>query len=140
MVVTCIANKGTALPESYLVPDAGFRHDTTFDLTVGREYIVYAMTLFHGHMWYYICDDMYTYYPIWNPAALFEVTDSRLPSNWRYSSFPSRNDAGEIVLFAPERWAHDPYYYDQLTDGVREYVENFRALKAVIDQEAERKP
>jgi hypothetical protein len=34
------------------------------------------------------CDDNYSYYPMQNPAPLFEVVDSRVSKYWRFELSP----------------------------------------------------
>ncbi|NEO57564.1 MAG: hypothetical protein F6K54_33540, partial [Okeania sp. SIO3B5] len=57
MKIRCIANTGTSLPENYLYPAVNRTTETVFRLTVGKEYVVYAIDEAEGNVWYYICDD-----------------------------------------------------------------------------------
>ena len=68
MRVKCIANTGRALPKDALMPLSGYDSDTVFDLSLGKMYVVYAITLVKGYPWYYLCDEAYTYYPVANPC------------------------------------------------------------------------
>jgi hypothetical protein len=84
MKVRCIANTGNALLESYLKPEFYFTKEVEFFLTIGKEYVVYDLYQSQSNVWYYICDDNYTYYPMQNPAPLFEMVDSRVSKYWRF--------------------------------------------------------
>jgi hypothetical protein len=135
MRVLCISNSGADLPEDCLNQSLGFTADTDFALIPGKTYTVYGFTLFLGYVWYYLCDEDFSYYPIWSPAPLFEIVDHRLSSYWEfyYRFGPSVGDANLIVSF-PE-WTSDPLYYDKLTNGEREAVDIFCHYKKLIDDE-----
>ncbi len=75
MRVRCIANSGKSLPDSCLHPDIGIAAQTRFPLELGREYVVYAITLFRDAMWYYVFDSNDLPYPVWRLAQLFDVED-----------------------------------------------------------------
>jgi hypothetical protein len=133
MRVKCLSNLGTDLPETCRDPQSGFREDTKFAVELNKEYQVYGFTLFLGHIWYYLCDEHFTYYPRWNPAPLFEVTDGRLSKYWVFGYDRGVSKPRVIVAF-PE-WANDPYYYDKLSDGQKAAVEVFRNYKRLLDTE-----
>ena len=130
MQIRCIANTGEFLSETYLDPAVGRTKQTEFQLTIGKEYTVYALYQWQGSIWYYICDDGYTYYPQQNPAPLFEVIDNRLSSYWRFKVYPNG-----LLKLAFEEWLSDRYFYDKLTDGKEKEVLIFEKLKELIDAE-----
>ncbi|MBD1939013.1 hypothetical protein [Microcoleus sp. FACHB-68] len=84
MKIRCITNSGAALPEIYLDSRVNRSKETVFRLTVGKEYVVYALHEAGGAVWYYICDDHYMYYPQEHAAPLFEIVDNRLSHYWRF--------------------------------------------------------
>ena len=131
MRIRCIANTGASLPESYIDPTKGFNTETEFPLTVGKEYTVYALKEWQGSVWYYICDDNYMYYPMQNPAPLFEVVDSRVSNYWRFKLYPNG-----LLKIAFEQWLSDTYFYDKLTDQKEEQVLIFEQVKELMDAEA----
>jgi hypothetical protein len=131
MKIRCIANTGAALPKPYLDPDVFLTQETEFQLLIGKEYIVYAFYEWQGTIWYYICDERYTYYPIHNPAPLFEVVDNRLSKSWRFKLHPNG-----LLEMAFEQWLSDPYFYDKLTDQKEEEVLIFEQVKELMDVEA----
>jgi|SRR5579883_1782657 len=135
MRVRCTNNSGKALPARLRNIELGFTEGTRFHLTLGTEYVVYALTIFLGDIWYYICDDSYSYYPVWNPAVLFAISDDRISRFWKigYRSKDESSDGGFLLAF-PE-WASDPGYYERLTDGDAAAVDLFRHYKEVMDQE-----
>ncbi len=51
-----------------------------FDLTVGQEYVVYGIVVYHGEVRYLVQNDHG--YPEFLPAGLFEISDSDIPICW----------------------------------------------------------
>ena len=131
MKVCCIANSGDYLPESYLKPEFYYDRETNFALTIGKEYIVYAFYESQGNVWYYICDDNYSYYPMQNPAPLFEIVDNRLSKYWRFVLAPNG-----LLEVAFDQWFTDPNFYDKLTDREEAEVLIFEKVKELMDAEA----
>jgi len=131
MKVRCIANTGEFLPDNYLDPPRGYTREIELPLTVGEEYIVYAMREWQGKFWYYICDDSYSYYPIQTPAPLFEVVDNRVSRYWRLMVYPNG-----VLRIAFEEWFADPNFYDKLTDQEEAEVLIFEKVKELMDAEA----
>jgi hypothetical protein len=117
MRVTCIASSGRTLPLSTLDERAGISRGTDFALTVGSRYVVYAITTFHGHCWYYVFDDNRLPYPVWKLAPLFEILDPAIPPDWVCGYVrKSEEDEGFPVISFPE-WACDHSFYERLVDG-----------------------
>ena len=130
MKIRCIANTGAALPESYFLPHLCYQKETDFQVTVAKEYVVYALYEWEGKIWYYICDDNYTYYPIHKPAPLFEVLDDRVSKYWRFKLEPNG-----LLTIAFEQWFSEPYFYDKLTDQEEREVLIFENVKELMDAE-----
>ncbi|MBE9165871.1 MULTISPECIES: hypothetical protein [Microcoleaceae] len=131
MKIRCIANKGTDLPENYLNPPLDITAETEFKLIVGKEYIVYAISEWQGNLSYCICDERFTYYPIHNPAPLFEIVDARYSQYWQVQL--ATNGLLEIAF---EHWFSIPNFYDKLTDSEEETVLIFEKIKELMDAEA----
>jgi len=132
MKIRCIANTGASLPENYLDPAVDRTTETVFRLTVGKEYVVYAIDEAEGNVWYYICDDNFIYYPQKHCAPLFEVVDDRVSKYWRFKFW----DNGLLEVAFPH-WLKDPYFYEKLTDQEPAEVDLFKRIKALLDLEAE---
>jgi len=130
MKIRCIANTGASLPDDYIEPAIGYTKEIQFSLTVGREYVVYAFREWRGTIWYYICDDNYSYYPMENPAPMFEAVDNRVSKYWRFELSPNG-----LLMIIFEQWFTDPYFYDKLTDQEDEEVEIFDKVKELMDAE-----
>jgi hypothetical protein len=135
MRIRCIANTGAYLPESYINPAKGYKKETEFPLTIGKDYTVYALKEWQGSVWYYICDDNYMYYPMQNPAPLFEIIDNTLSKYWRFKLYPNG-----LLKIAFEQWFSDTYFYDKLTNQEEEEVLIFEKVKELMDAEAKAHP
>ena len=83
MKIICLRNTGDVIPEKYLNPALYLTKETEFKLIINKVYTVYALESQQGEIWYYICDERYTYFPIHNPAPLFKVIDLHPSRYWR---------------------------------------------------------
>lgn len=132
MIVRCGANTGAALPAANLDPRRGYDTSTEFPLTIGRDYHVFALTVFLGAAWYYVLDDDGHAWPTWSPAALFDVADGAIPIGWALGYFRLSPDEQYPLISFPE-WAADHTFYERLVDGEQEAVRVFAARRAEID-------
>lgn len=133
MIVCCTANTGAFLPAPNIDPRRGYDRSTEFPVTVGRDYCVFAMTVFLGSIWYYILDDNNTEWPTWTPSALFDIADGSLPTSWKVGYYRSSIEDQTALISFPE-WADDYRFYERLVDGEPEAVEVFARRR----REAER--
>jgi hypothetical protein len=133
MRVRCKSNSGRGLVSSLINPEVGLTQQTDFYLTVGKSYIVYGMTEYLGHVWYYVLDDAVSDYPVWKPACLFDIEDPKLSAFWQLG-FHSLDGKNHMVI-AFKEWVEIPCFYDDLTDGKKEAVQTFLKYKPLIDKE-----
>ena len=134
MRVSCLSNSGATLPENYVDARSGYGPSAEFPITVGKEYVVYAIALWNNaQVWYYVSDDDDLNYPFRYPAPLFEVADSSVSRYWRYAFTPEHLD--HVALFAFEEWVRDAYFFDRLTDDSELEVSTFRKMKDLMDSE-----
>lgn len=134
MKVRCIANTGKDLPENYLeMKWQTLTRETEFnDLTVGKEYVVYAMEIKDdGQIRYAIVSDVHILMPLFYAAPLFEVVDGRPSEYWRFALNPDEHIVG---TFAFEEWVSDPDFYWNLVEGERKEVSIFRKMKRLMDE------
>lgn len=104
MIVRCIADSGSALPEANIDPRRGYGPLTEFPLTVGRDHTVFALAVFRGTAWYYVLDDDEHRWPTWSPSALFDVVDDSIPSSWVVGYFrASTEDQHPLISFPGSR-------------------------------------
>ncbi len=109
---------------------------TSFALVTGKTYVVYALTIVRNYAWYYICDENFTYYPIWKPSPLFKIVDPRLSRHWVFEYTPAgRCESMSGIIVAYPEWASDPWYYDRLSDNCEREVKIFERYRQLIDNE-----
>jgi hypothetical protein len=136
MFIKCISKTGKPLPQALLNERSGFARETEFDLIESKEYVVYAMTIEMGYIWYYICDESYGYFPIWQPSPLFQVISGKMSRYWIFAFYPETERYRSQISWAYPEWANNPYqYYDRLSDGEEEEVKIFKKYKALMDVE-----
>lgn len=136
MLIKCIGNKGSFLPKMFLTKHFNFTEKTNFPLILSKNYVVYAMTVNSGYIWYYICDEHAKNYPIWNPSVLFEVIDSKISKYWIYTCYFSQDRQSFSATWAYPEWAMNEYtYYDRLSDGEKEETNIFKKYKELMDIE-----
>jgi hypothetical protein len=137
MKVKCISNIGKALPKDCKFRGVG--EDTTLPIIVGKEYVVYGLTVKSGYFWYYICDELYDgitiNYPIWCPALLFRITDNSVSKYWKAGFSFGKNSDDSFQLLSFEDWVKDETFYDKLTDGNECENNIFQRFKKLIDEE-----
>jgi len=131
MRVRCIQQRPsetqvTALGSSYY-------RSQSFHLTVGKEYVAIGLDLaidsnVHGNgVWIHLVSDHGNL--IWAPLALFEVTDPRVSKYWEARVF----DEG-LKLWPPSLFRDS--YHEDLADGVAEVEDDFRRVRARLEEEA----
>ena len=136
MLIKCISKTAKSLPQDLLSPRSRFTQETEFNLIESKEYIVYAMTIRMGYVWYYICDESYGYFPIWKPSPLFQVISGKMSRYWIFAFYPETERYISQTLWAYPEWTNKPYqYYDRLSDGEEEEVKIFKQYKALMDVE-----
>ncbi len=138
MKIECISNSANELPDELIRPDLGLGRDHIFSLKIGEQYVVYGITCYLGHLWYYVCDESYTYYPMWNPSPLFRIVDKELSAFWRIGIYSVGVTKQATPIIAFEEWVDSPFFYDQLTDGEENAVAVFKRYKQLMDEESER--
>jgi hypothetical protein len=106
-----------------------FPNQMNSNLIIGKEYIVYGLSILSGTPWIYILNNAETY--IYSePLSLFEIIDSRVSKYWEIRT----EDDGTLFF-----WPHSffqPYYHDDLSEGIPEVVKDFQRVKELIDAEA----
>jgi hypothetical protein len=133
MKIQCIQNHVDDNLKDHLNPLAGFREGFKFDLTVGSEYVVYGIAFRSATLWYYLCGDLHTHYPIAYPASIFKVTDPHLSRYWIFGFTAENLDHQALITFS--EWVTNPYFYDHLTDLDDNTVAIFQRVKRLMDDE-----
>ena len=135
MKVVCVGNKGSDLPSDFLAHKRAWcKPESEFNIDRGSEYVVYAISLHMGYAWFAIADTS-AYYPSFYPSPLFDVTDNKLSKYWVFSLERGKDSESTYTNWVYPEWAHDPYYYDKLTDGDEKEVTIFKRYKKLMDIE-----
>jgi hypothetical protein len=130
MLVRCVSNSGADLPEISRDSRMGIDASTEFALTVGRDYVVFAVTNYLATIWYYVMDDDDLPYPVWKPAPLIEMVDGRVPDHWVLAQYRNRSDGGHRFLLSFPEWAENWHYYELLVGGNSAALAQFELEKA----------
>ena len=108
MKIRCIKNLARDVtPES-------IAHYTSLDssvpLVLDKEYIVYAVSEYYQSVWYCICDESYTYHPMWIPQDFFKLIDNRISRYWVFSF--KEDLKKNRFFFGFSEWANQLDFYD----------------------------
>lgn len=136
MLIQCIYKHTNDVPADRLFEINIALKPREFDLIINKHYQVYGLILHEGCIWYYICDESYSYYPVWYPSFLFNIVDGRLSRYWIYSLKKDINQMKYNTIIGYPEWANNFYeYYDRLTDGCEKEVKIFKKYKYSMDLE-----
>lgn len=127
--VMCRSSDLGSVPDSFLDEGRGYRRSTTLPLTVGRIYVVFAITNSIGGFWYYILDDDDGGVPVWYPSAVFDVLEGEIPEGW-VLGHGGASRYGMSVVIGPREWARDPTFYERLYGGDDAAIAVFRQLRS----------
>lgn len=132
MRVKCIANTGKDLPAK----TAQALHDegTAFELDIGAIYTVYGIEIWRGVLNYLTLIPRLDI-PTWNPAELFEITDSILPPKWYFKFYGYDNERMDMLscVWGYKELALDPAHYFGLVEMEPEALYLFRKRREEID-------
>jgi hypothetical protein len=133
--VTCITALGDTLTEQYFDPRIPVGRNTDFSLTVGKEYLVYAISFYKDQIWYYVIDDNDLWFPVRKPAPLFSITDNRVSKMWRIKQRTEPPHFSSLIAF--DEWISDTSFYERLSDHLPAETSIFQARKLEMDHEFE---
>lgn len=129
MKVKCIANMGNKLSNQSI--KAGRSTDSIFHLNIGDIYQVYGINLWRGTL-NYLTMNKANSMPIWSPAELFEVVDSKIPADWYYVYL------GHSENLLNAAWGYkeltNSQHYDGIMGGVKKELDAFFAKKKEMDK------
>jgi len=99
-----------------------------FAISIGKDYVVFGLTFSYNNMeigcFVQILSD--NEHLVHVPVILFDIVDSRLSSYWEIKTFPD----GDITLW-PSSFYRE-YYHDDLTEDVKDVIEDFNIVKQKI--------
>lgn len=107
------------------------------DLTVNKSYIVYAIEVRDGHLWYFIADDLYESlsYPLAYASIFFSKLDSRVSNCWLLDNYDHQSHEKRNITFAFKEWVEDSSFFELLIDGSDHEVTIFQKYKEFMDLE-----
>jgi hypothetical protein len=120
MRITCMANLGESLPDSYLA--IGYTKESIFHVKIASEYLVYGIAVYRGIVLFLLLDDVNL--PNWYPADLFSIADPKIPANWLSAVYP-RNMEGLNFLIGYKALIADDLHYDALLERAPEALKIF---------------
>jgi len=113
MQVRCKINTGNALPPKYFDVFRGESKQTVYHISIGKEYVVFAIALWQSAIVFLLSDD--TDLPNWYSTEFFSVTDAHLPDGWSFSSTAAREHGVEAIC-GYEHIIADPQHYEALLE------------------------
>lgn len=131
MKIKCITNIAKNIPPEVLANYAS--PNSSIPLIIDKQYIVYALSEYYQNIWYCVCDELYTFHPMWIPQQFFQLVDNRISRYWVFS-FKEDANKNRFFLGFPE-WANQLDFYDNLTDGKQQEIKIFKSYKELMDLE-----
>ncbi|GAA1010047.1 hypothetical protein Aple_039780 [Acrocarpospora pleiomorpha] len=87
-----------------------------FHLTIGREYIVYAMLLSNTGLNFLVMED--NGLPRWKAIELFDVIDGKIPPHWEFLSLEDQGQYQQVfALWAYPAMIQNRDHFDALAEG-----------------------
>ena len=123
-------------PDVTKLPDVmrlGYSPRVDFGMRVDREYVVYAVSMWKSVLHYLVIPEN-TSLPFWYPAAIFQVTDQRVPSSW-YFGHPFGGDGTDVAFeLGYEEIVRNMRHSDDLVERETEAIRIFLARKDEIER------
>lgn len=130
MRVTCRFNLGKALPSKYL--ELGYTEESMFDVSIGKEYPVFAMALWKSVLLLLLSDEHEL--PNWYPVELFSVSAPRLPQGWFFAAYQEHPHAVEAA-WGYERLVCDVSHWEALLERDPDALKVFFQERVARQQE-----
>lgn len=120
MRLVCKGTQGSDLPADVL-ERSGNTPWSQFNVTIGREYVAYAMALWTYGLGVLLVDD--TSKPNWKLMELFDVVDGGLPSHWEFCLLKGCEPV--LALWGYPSLIRDPNHHDDLINREWPALETF---------------
>ena len=138
MKIRCINNTGKNTPKSFFSQHGWTKEMVFVELTVGKEYTVYASFTLFNQQCFLICDDFYdgVYYahPMFYPACLFDVVDDTPSKYWIRRRIKHNNEDDLDDVGFPDI-LNGEFFYGGVVEGYKREVNVFQKWKKLIDEE-----
>ncbi len=131
MLVKCIRNNSDDLTDndrqylsSFMRTDKNKAH-----LKIGDTFIVYGITFWNSHPWFYVFEDSTDTYPIPRPHHYFEVIDNKFDKSWKLTT-EIHEHGGVSCEIVPKEWANDVLFYENLLNDDPQAMALMKVIKA----------
>lgn len=140
MKVKCIANNGNYLDETLIDKATAYKRDSGFQLIIGKEYTVYAISYIKSYPWFLICDEAShgrngELYPQFLPSVLFVISDNRISKYWRLAIATDPYDLKPSVSMGFEELISDEFFLGNLWEDRQKERSIFTKYKLSMDNE-----
>lgn len=89
--------------------EVGFSEETSFDVSLDIEYVVYGISFWRKIIFYLICDDYKL--PNWYPSEIFKIVNNDIPNNWKFVTKENSNEYSvKALLGYPELIEIEEHY------------------------------
>jgi len=105
------------------------KKNISHSLTIGKEYIVLAITMYPAKNYFQLVGDNENKSPTLHNAKQFEITSSRIPSNWQI------NADNFAIALAPKGW-EESGFWEKCFGGDEPALEIYkREVKIIYEEE-----
>jgi hypothetical protein len=132
MRIVCIANVGFNLSAKHF--SAGYLQSSEFDLQLGKEYVVYGISIWKGILGFLAVGE--GGYPHWYPAEIFTVSRNEVPSEWYFAFYLEREGAELNAVWGYDELVNSETYFDELSNLGANAISIFQARRRQMDSEA----
>ena len=135
MKIKCLVD--IVIPEIHDEKIVQWAKKSELEITIGKVYVVFAITKFFDIFFYYILGDERNIFPLAFPAELFEIIDNRISKYWDFdlprveSLSQIKIENNDIISFKEWSVEKDSFYEKILEEHVRE-MEIFNFFKEKI--------
>ena len=130
MLIRCISTQPTEEQAQRLgIGKNYFPGRQQFGVSVGEKYLVFGLTIMNGEPWVDIML-LPSGYLHSVPLCLFEILDRHVSKYWVIGFGPKGN-----ITIGPPSILDQPYYFDDLSNGVAEVVDDFRRIRELLEAE-----
>jgi hypothetical protein len=130
MRVLCTANRGSNLTVKHL--QGGYTTSSEFDLQIGKEYVVYGISLWKELLVYLILGE--GTYPHWYPSELFRVTRNELPPDWYFVRRSQEEGYDVIAIWGYQELVNSEDHFDDLSNLEQRAIDVFVERKKQVDE------
>lgn len=130
MRALCTDNKGHSLSAKHF--EIGYTSSSSFDLEIGKEYVVYAVSLWKGILNYLVVGE--GLFPHWYPLELFRLTQNKMPPCWYFACFSEEQGFEIGAIWGYKELVNTETHFDDLANLDKGALDIFVQRKKQIDE------